>query len=84
MILVGIHIIIKSKKRIVPCVTGHSRRVPALERVSDAAVRPVEIDIIVVLYCDVSYMQVAMNQRLRYCAIHQLVAHAFQSWTIGA
>ena len=54
------------------------------ERVTDAAIRPVEIDVIVVLYCNISSMQVTMYQRLRDCAIHQLLAHGLQLWSIGA
>src|SRR2546421_11423623 len=45
------------------------------ERVSDAAIRPVEIDVGVVLHCDVSGMQVTMYQRMRDGVMRQLVAH---------
>src|SRR6266852_5760064 len=48
------------------------------ERVSNAAIRPVEIDVVVVLYGDVSGMQVTMYQRLRDGVIRQVVAHGLQ------
>src|SRR2546422_6484374 len=54
------------------------------ERMSDTPIRPVEIDVIVVLYTNIACMQVTMYQRLRDCAIHQLMAYGLQLWSIGA
>src|SRR5260370_31180494 len=54
------------------------------ERVSDAGIRPVEIDGVAVLYGDISGMQVTMDQRLRDGVIGQVVAQSLQLWTLGA